>query len=93
VNIKEQTAQKLGIQADDLDFRIYPTNVQDGNCHQFIAVFQDRSAPIDMGTPTCITWQEIGAGAEISFVFTLGRDGEVIGVEVPQFHAKMERAT
>lgn len=93
VNIKEQTAQKLGIQADDLDFRIYPTNVQDGSRHQFIAVFQDRSAPIDMGTPTCITWQEIGAGAEISFVFTLGRDGEVIGLEVPQFHAKMERAT
>ncbi|KAH7210368.1 beta-lactamase/transpeptidase-like protein [Fusarium oxysporum] len=92
-NITKQTAQKLGIQADDLDFRIYPTNVQDGSHHQFIAVFQDRSAPIDMGTPTCITWQEIGAGAEISFVFTLGRDGEVIGVEVPQFHAKMERAT
>ncbi|KAF5551241.1 hypothetical protein FMEXI_3358 [Fusarium mexicanum] len=93
VNIKKQIAQKLGIHADDLDFRIYPTNVQDKNRHQFIAVFQGKSAPIDMGTPTCITWQEIGADAEISFVFTLGRGGEVIGVEVPQLHAKMERAT
>ncbi|KAF5635966.1 hypothetical protein F52700_5279 [Fusarium sp. NRRL 52700] len=91
VNIKKQTAQKLGIHVDDLDFRIYPTNVQDKNNHQFIAVFQDKSAPIDMGTPTCITWQEIGADAEVSFVFTMGRDGEVIGVEVPQFHAEMAR--
>ncbi|KAF5547059.1 hypothetical protein FPHYL_10351 [Fusarium phyllophilum] len=90
VNIKKQTAQKLGIHADDLDFRIYPTNVQDGSRHQFIAVFQDKSAPIDMGTPTCITWQEIGADAEITFVFTLGRNGEVVGVEVPQLHAKMK---
>ncbi|KAH7147633.1 beta-lactamase/transpeptidase-like protein [Fusarium sp. MPI-SDFR-AT-0072] len=93
VNIKKQTAQKLGIHADDLDFRVYPTNVQDGSRHQFITVFQDKSAPIDMGTPTCITWQEIGADAEISFVFTMGRDGEVVGVEVPQLQAKMERAT
>lgn len=93
VNIKNQTARKLGVKADDLDFRIYPTNVQDKSRHQFIAVFQDTSAPIDMGTPTCITWQEIGADAEISFVFTIGRQGEVVGVEVPQLHAKMDRAT
>ncbi|KAF5707815.1 hypothetical protein FGLOB1_6719 [Fusarium globosum] len=93
VNIKNQTAQKLGVKADDLDFRIYPTNVQDESRHQFIAVFQDKSAPIDVGTPTCITWQEIGADAEISFVFTIGRQGEVVGVEVPQLRAKMKRAT
>ncbi|PNP83992.1 hypothetical protein FNYG_02680 [Fusarium nygamai] len=93
VNIKKQIAKKLGVKADDLDFRIYPTNVQDKSRHQFIAVFQNKSAPIDMGTPTCITWQEIGADAEISFVFTLGRNGEVVAVEVPQLHAKMERAT
>ncbi|KAG9495096.1 hypothetical protein J7337_013330 [Fusarium musae] len=92
MNIKKQIAQKLGIKADHLDFRIYPTNVQDGSRHQFIAAFQDKNAPIDMGTPTCITWQEIGADAEISFVFTLGRNGEVNGVEVPQLHAKMEKA-
>ncbi|KAF4496306.1 hypothetical protein FAGAP_7562 [Fusarium agapanthi] len=77
VNIKKQIAQKLGVKADDLDFRIYPTNIQDQGRHQFIAVFQDKSAPIDMGTPTCITWQEIGADAEISFVFMMGQDGEL----------------
>ncbi|KAF9775716.1 hypothetical protein IL306_006176 [Fusarium sp. DS 682] len=91
VNINRQTAQKLGIQTDDLDFRIYPTNVQNKTRHQFIAVFQDKSASIDMGTPTCITWQEIGADAEMSFVFELGKNGEIIGVEIPRFNIKMER--
>ncbi|KAF4344200.1 hypothetical protein FBEOM_1794 [Fusarium beomiforme] len=92
VDIKMKTAQRLGIQADDLDFRIYPTNVRDKSRHQFIAVFQDKSASIDMGTPTCITWQEIGADVEITIVFTLGHEGEVTGVEVPQMNVKMKRS-
>ncbi|KAF4959261.1 hypothetical protein FSARC_10777 [Fusarium sarcochroum] len=91
VNIKSQTAQKLGIQAKDLDFRVYPTNVRDENRHQFVAVFQDRSALIDAGTPTCITWQEVGAGVEVNVVFILDKEGNAVGFEIPQLEAKLKR--
>ncbi|SPJ74135.1 uncharacterized protein FTOL_03865 [Fusarium torulosum] len=91
VNVKDRTAQKLGIQAKDLDFRVYPSNVQTDRQHQWIAVFQDRTALVDMGTPTCITWQEVGAGAEIHVVFTTDKKGHVVGVEIPQMDVKMER--
>ncbi|KAM0195635.1 hypothetical protein ACHAPI_006184 [Fusarium lateritium] len=92
VNIKDQTAQKLGIQAKNLDFRVYPSNVQTDSQHQWIAVFQDRGALVDMGTPTCITWQEVGAGVEINVVFTTDKKGKVVGVEIPQLDVKMKRA-
>ncbi|WZH45563.1 beta-lactamase/transpeptidase-like protein [Fusarium acuminatum] len=92
VNVKDQTAKKLGIQAKNLDFRIYPSNVQTGSQHQWIAVFQDRSALIDMGTPTCITWQQVGADVEIHIVFTKDKKGNVVGVEIPQLDVKMKRA-
>jgi hypothetical protein len=95
VDVKAETAKKLGIKVADLDFRIYPTNVQDKSNHQFVAVFQDRSAPIDMGTPTCITWQEVGAvaGVEETLVFLLDKDGSVVGFELPGAKVKFERAS
>ncbi|KAM0553249.1 hypothetical protein ACHAPJ_007538 [Fusarium lateritium] len=91
VNVKSQTAKKLGIESKDLDFRVYPTNVKDEHRHQFVAVFQDRSAPIDAGTPTCITWQEVGAGVEINIVFILDKEGNAVGFEIPQLEAKLKR--
>ncbi|KAL3601256.1 hypothetical protein FPOAC2_05512 [Fusarium poae] len=90
VNIKDRTAQKLGIKPNDLDFRVYPTNVKDENQHQFVAVFQDRSALIDMGTPTCISWQEVGADAEI-FVRFIMRAGKAVGIDIPQWNSEMVR--
>ncbi|KAK8043754.1 beta-lactamase/transpeptidase-like protein [Apiospora phragmitis] len=80
VDMRADTARQLGISSvADLDFRLYPTNVHevDSHTHQFVAVFQDRSAPVDAGTPTCITWQEAGAaaGVEYRFVFNLTEDG------------------
>ncbi|QPC70498.1 hypothetical protein HYE68_001250 [Fusarium pseudograminearum] len=91
VNVKERTAQKLGIKSSDLDFRVYPTNVKDETNHQFVAVFQDRSALIDQGTPTCITWQEIGADVEIFVRFNM-EAGKVVGLEIPQLDTEMKRA-
>ncbi|RGP69146.1 beta-lactamase family [Fusarium sporotrichioides] len=91
VNIKDRTAQKLGIKLNDLDFRVYPTNVKDDTQQQFVAVFQDKSALIDQGTPTCITWQEVGADAEIYVRFNT-REGKVIGLDIPQLDAAMEKA-
>ncbi|KAK7409300.1 hypothetical protein QQX98_008540 [Neonectria punicea] len=92
-DVKAEVAKKLDIKVADLDFRIYPTNVQDETKHQFIAVFQDRSAPVDKGTPTCITWQEVGAtaGVEHSFDFLLDADGKSIGLEFPHLQTKLKR--
>ncbi|KAM0430002.1 hypothetical protein ACHAPT_006008 [Fusarium lateritium] len=94
VDIRAETAKKLGIKLADLDYRIYPTNVQDETKHRFVAVFQDRSAPIDKGTPTCITWQEVGAaaGVEHSVVFILDKEGNTVGFELPETKAEFERA-
>ncbi|KAM0244944.1 hypothetical protein ACHAP5_005851 [Fusarium lateritium] len=92
VNVKDRTGQKLGIQAKNLDFRLYPSNVQTASQHQWIAVFQDRSAFVDMGTPTCITWQEVGTDVDINVVFTTDKKGKVVGVEIPQLDVKMKRA-
>ncbi|KAK8096051.1 beta-lactamase/transpeptidase-like protein [Apiospora kogelbergensis] len=80
VDVRAQAARQLGIATvADLDFRLYPAIVGENSLrHEFVAVFQDRSAPVDMGTPTCITWQHIGstAGVEYRYAFSL-TDGEV----------------
>ncbi|KAK8140031.1 beta-lactamase family protein [Apiospora sp. TS-2023a] len=79
VDVRAETAQQMGLgSVADLDVRLYPTNVREGaRKHHFVAVFQDRSAPVDMGTPTCITWQEVGslAGVSYRFAFELDDDG------------------
>lgn len=86
VDVKAQTASKMGIKRGDLDYRLYPTNVRDGGRHQFVAVLQDKAAPVDMGTPTCITWQEVGAveAAPLRFVFELGEGGVATAVRLPE---------
>ncbi|KAF4982476.1 hypothetical protein FZEAL_1901 [Fusarium zealandicum] len=94
VDVKTEIAEKMSIKVSDLDFRVYPTNVQDKSKHQFVAVFQDKSAPIDKGTPTCITWQEVGAtaGVDVKIVFLLDKDGNAMGFELQQPQAKLKRA-
>lgn len=80
VDVRAQAARQLGIATvANLDFRLYPAIVGERSLrHEFVAVFQDRSAPVDMGTPTCITWQQVGstAGLEYRYAFSL-TDGEV----------------
>ncbi|KAH8660159.1 beta-lactamase/transpeptidase-like protein [Xylariales sp. PMI_506] len=60
-DLREAVASAAGIELDNLDFKLYPSNVHNGNKHQFVAVFQDRNAPVDAGTPTCITWMDADA--------------------------------
>ncbi|OAQ78088.1 beta-lactamase family protein [Purpureocillium lilacinum] len=81
VDMMAVAARQLGIMPKDLDYRLYPTNVKDARHHQFVAVFQDRAAPVDMGTPTCITWQSVDAQAQARtrFVFELN-DQRATGV-------------
>ncbi|KAJ3938704.1 uncharacterized protein N0V96_011436 [Colletotrichum fioriniae] len=83
INLRAQIAESAGIKLEDLDFRLYPSNVGTKTQHQFVAVFQDKSAPVDMGTPTCITWQDVdslGSSVDVRVVFTIDAFGKAINV-------------
>lgn len=59
-------AELAGIEKPEyLDLRLYPTGLQeeldnDGKRQVFQGVIQDKSALVDAGTPTCISWQTVG---------------------------------
>ena len=92
-DLRAEVAAKLNIEGKNLDFRLYPTNVGTETKRQFVAVFQDISAPIDQGTPTCITWQEVGAasGVDYRFVFELGSDGSAAKFTIPSSGIELAR--
>ncbi|CAK7228514.1 hypothetical protein SBRCBS47491_006930 [Sporothrix bragantina] len=75
VDLRNQTAAAAGIALENLDYRIYPSNVVQEAQHLFLAVFQDKTAPVDADTPTCITWQDVGSlGQDIAEQFVFGVD-------------------
>ncbi|CAK7225880.1 hypothetical protein SEUCBS140593_006053 [Sporothrix eucalyptigena] len=77
VDLRNKTAVAAGIELENLDYRIYPSNVASDTQHLFLAVFQDITAPVDAGTPTCITWQDVGTlGADVAEQFVFGVDKE-----------------
>lgn len=71
----------------DLDFRLYPTDLKEGNQRAFRAVIQDMDALVDAGTPTCITWQQTvdfyqkGGLPLDEFVLEFGDDGVATAVK------------
>lgn len=72
IDLRNETALAAGIALENLDFRIYPSNAIQGTKSLFVAVFQDKTAPVDADTPTCITWQDVGSlgpGIADKFVF------------------------
>ncbi|KAJ6783511.1 hypothetical protein PWT90_02042 [Aphanocladium album] len=83
-NQKQNVANASGIKESSLDFRLYPTNVRTAERHQYVAVFQDRDAPVDAGTPTCITWQDVGSLTSVpsKFIFELNEKGMTVSVAV-----------
>ena len=82
-DVRAEIAAAAGIMLENLDFRVYPTNVVKGGLHQFVAVFQDMSAPVDMGTPTCITWMTVDAlGPTLGDRFVFELDGKGIATRV-----------
>jgi len=101
VDIKAAYAQLNHIPAETLDMRLYPTNLGDetGNGMHLIfrAVFQDIAAPVDGGTPTCVTWEEgvdklVYDGISLDeFVFMLGEKGGAVSVTVPALAMTMQR--
>lgn len=75
IDLRNETAFAADIVLENLDFRIYPSNVVQGTKSLFVAVFQDKTAPVDADTPTCITWQEVGSlGSGIADIFVFNTD-------------------
>lgn len=73
-------ADKLHIDRKSIDFKLYPTNVGSSTQSQWVMVFQDKSDPADEGTPTCITWQTVGASRvpwQVVFKLTNGKVTEM----------------
>lgn len=100
-DIRAAYAQLNGINPATMDFRLYPTNRQAKTPTRsqmaFRAVFQDREAPVDAGTPTCVTWM-VGVDSLVhnglaldEFVFALDADGSAMEVEVPTLGMKLAR--
>ncbi|KAK4497020.1 hypothetical protein PRZ48_011469 [Zasmidium cellare] len=93
-----KTAEQSGIaRTENLDFRLYPTNLVDGQKRVWQGVIQDKSALVDAGTPTCITWQFVGElvrdGLALDqFVIELGDNGEAIVVEWPALGLNFQRS-
>lgn len=85
-----QIAQGAAVDpASDLDFRLYPTDLEAGGKRAFRAVVQDKDALVDAGTPTCISWQQTvdvfqREGLPLDeFVLEMGDGGEFVTVEAP----------
>ncbi|GME56948.1 putative beta-lactamase family protein [Neofusicoccum parvum] len=105
VNGKDWRTEIAGLQAikpEDLDFRLYPTNLQataadGGMLMEFRAVFQDKSAPIDQGTPTCISWMGVNDllldGKDLgSFTFHLDHDGNSTAITISALGSELRRS-
>lgn len=91
-------ARQLNIEASNLSARLYPTNTGVKTINEeevaFRAVFQDKSALADAGTPTCETWRYVdglqlnGIGLD-EFIFKVGANGKAMSVEVPALNLQL----
>lgn len=96
VDLRAQASAESGIALASLDFRLYPSNVgsADGRVKQFVAVFQDRDAPVDMDTPTCITWMDVGSLESVPtrYLFELDDDGVASRLLLPGIEVSLKKA-
>jgi hypothetical protein len=100
-DIRSAFAELNSLPPATLDFRLYPTKLMvktaRGSRVAFRAVLQDKSAPIDAGTPTCITWMGnvdkfVYNGLSLDeFVFELDEKGLAIGLDVPALNTTVKR--
>lgn len=88
-------AEAYGIEKEKLSVRLYPTDLRtdlgDGRYKvAFRAVVEDMGASADAGTPTCISWQGVGARTRGNVVldrveFVIDRKGSALSVGLPAF--------
>lgn len=101
VDVRESLASLHGIKPSSLSVRLYPTNLStesdSGSRKAFRAVFQNKDAFADSGTPTCITWMFVDEILKDSvamdrFLFSLDEDGQAKLVDIPALKTTLERA-
>ncbi|KAF1809860.1 beta-lactamase/transpeptidase-like protein [Eremomyces bilateralis CBS 781.70] len=100
-DLRAAFAELYSIPSDTLDFRLYATNLVDQTAQSsrkaFRAVLQDIAAPIDAGTPTCITWMDsldkfVYNGVSLDeFVFELDEKGMAIGLDIPALNMTLKK--
>lgn len=99
VDVRDLIAKKKGMGEGNLSFRLYPVDVgngyEEGAEMVFRASFQDETALVDAGTPTCETWRyideiQVGGKSLDEFVFEMGREGAV-AVVVPALGVRLVR--
>ncbi|KAF7541167.1 hypothetical protein G7054_g832 [Neopestalotiopsis clavispora] len=92
-DIRNEVAARAGFEVQSLDMRLYSSNLVSGIMRQFIAVFQDRSAPVDMGTPTCITWMDIGSLSDIPtrYIIEVDDHGVASGLRIPEMKVRLDK--
>ncbi|KIW37195.1 uncharacterized protein PV06_10545 [Exophiala oligosperma] len=98
-DIREELARLMGTSPSALSIRLYPTDltekISSGETRiAFRAVFQDQDAPIDAGTPTCVTWLSVDAlnynGKPLDlFIFNVTK--ETTSVEIPALNLEMTK--
>ncbi|PGH05521.1 hypothetical protein GX51_02859 [Blastomyces parvus] len=106
---QESSKSSITIAADRLrgikepsavSIRLYPTDreteTRSGSRMAFRAVIQDLNEEADNGTPTCVSWMDVGVltygGAALDeVVFELGKNGKAVGLEVPALRASLVR--
>ncbi|KAK2755034.1 hypothetical protein FQN54_006562 [Arachnomyces sp. PD_36] len=100
VDVRESLATSQGMKPSSLSIRLFPTNLitesESGSKRAFRAVFQNKDAFADSGTPTCITWMFVDeilndSMAMDRFVFGLDSDGQATSLDVPALKATLER--
>lgn len=100
VDMRVAYANSMSIGPSDLDFRLYPTNLRETSTSgfrvAFRAIFQDRGAFEDSGTPTCETWRNADAKYNGTvpldlFIFDHDSNGEVVKMQIPALQAVLEK--
>jgi len=95
-----EIAKLSHVEPQFLDLRLYPTNLESalGNRTQqaLRAVIQDKSALVDAGTPTCISWMTVDevvkdGFALDEFIFELDGNGKAMAIRSPALKARLLR--
>jgi hypothetical protein len=89
-------SQLLGVPAEDVSLRLYPTGLESGNVGAWRAVWEAKTAPTPQPPFGCGSWGGVdsiqyGGVALDDFVFITGGDGKAVGVNARILRAGLKR--
>ena len=70
---------------------------QSGSKQTFRAILQDKTELADNGTPTCVSFLDVGKlkyndASLDEFIFDVNKDGAAVGVEIPALGVTLKRS-